>query len=310
VRLGLARVAPEVLVYVSCNPTTLARDLAHLARLGLRAERVEPWDLIPLSDAVETLAVLRPSSLPPPRVLFEDEALIAIEKPPFLPTTPQGEYEDSLLARVRRLPRAARAVPVHRLDRGTSGVCLFARAPEAVPELAEALARGTKRYVALVRGVTHKGGRISRPLREGPSSKAAVTRYRRERVVGTHSLVEVAPEHGRRHQIRRHFASIGHPVLGDERYGRADSNRYFEEKHALDRPFLHCREIELELPARSVRLVSELAADLTSVLESLSRTAGARADRAATPGPSAPSVRAPERPSDSLELQKTPSRGE
>ncbi|HEY8946049.1 MAG TPA: pseudouridine synthase, partial [Polyangiaceae bacterium] len=271
VRRALAALQPAVTAYVSCSPATLARDLAHLRRLGLGVESVTPFDMIPLSDAVEALAVLVPQAIPPVRILHDEDDFVAVDKPPFLPTTPQGEHQDSLLARVRALPGLARAAPIHRLDAGTSGVCLFARAPDRVEAVAQALANGTKTYVALLRGIVRAKGSIRRPLRDGAARRDAQTRYRRERVAGTHSLVHAQPEQGRQHQIRRHFSGLGHPVLGDERYGHAASNRYFAEKHGLDRPFLHAAEVELAFPDRSTRIHAPLAPDLAAVLASLEK---------------------------------------
>jgi 23S rRNA (uracil1939-C5)-methyltransferase len=269
VRRLIGALAPGALAYISCAPATLARDADDLARFGFALDRVTPFDMIPLSDAVETIATFRRAAPPPPHVLFEDEALIAVSKSPHEPTTPQGEHERSLLARVRALPGGERAVPVHRLDVGTSGVCLFARAPERVPPLAEALASGTKEYVALVRGIARKHGRIARPLKEAGVEQRAQTRYLRRRVVGGHSLVTVSPEQGRTHQVRRHLAGIGHPVLGDERYGDRASNTHFEHAHALDRTFLHLESIALTLSGTPRTLRDELAPDLQSVLASM-----------------------------------------
>lgn len=269
VRVAIARRRPELVLYVSCSPATLARDLAHLRRLGFAVESARPIDMIPLSSAVETLAVLVPDEPPAPRVLYEDEALVAVDKPAFVSTTPQGEHTDSLLARLRAMPGLANAVPVHRLDIGTSGVCLFARSPQGASVLSAALTAGNKSYLALVRGIIRPKGKIDRPLRDGRSLRDAVTRYRRERVVGTHSLVRAMPAQGRQHQIRRHLASINHPVLGDERHGDPASNRYFAEQHGLDRSFLHAARIELVFGERSLIIDSPLAPDLSAVLESL-----------------------------------------
>src|SRR6185369_7878290 len=140
------------------------RDLWDLNRLGLGAEKLAPHDMMPLTDEVETLTVLRPTAPPLPEILFEDEALIAVAKVPHESTIPQGEHDGSLLQRVRELPGAALAVPVHRLDAGTSGVCLFARDGKLVAELASALTLGEKEYIAVAHGVTRDKGSIRRPL--------------------------------------------------------------------------------------------------------------------------------------------------
>lgn len=273
VRAALARLCAGPLVYVSCEPRTLARDLADLAWLGLRTTRLEPFDLIPLTAEVECVAELAPGPPPPLVVLSEDEEWIAVDKPPHLPTVPHPERAGSLLERVRALPGAAGAVPVHRLDTGTSGACLFARTPAAVPALQRALlsADARKCYRALVRGVGRARGRIARPLVEQGCARPAATRYRRLAVVSGHALLEVEPETGRTHQIRRHLAAIGQPVLGDARYGHAASNRHLFERAGLDRPFLHCARLELPHPrgGRPLRIEAPLAGDLAAVLEQL-----------------------------------------
>lgn len=85
----------------------------------------------------------------------------------------------------------------------------------------------------------------------------ARTRFRWLGGVAGHSVLRVLPEQGRTHQIRRHLAAIGHPVLGDDRYGHAPTNRFFEEKHALDRTFLHCIRLEIDHPHTGARLIIE-----------------------------------------------------
>ena len=269
VRGAIARLRPRLISYVSCEPETLARDLVHLELCGYGAVHLEGFDMIPLSDAVESLVLLEPRTPPAPRVLFQDETSVALFKLAFEPTTPQGEIEISLLDRARRGLGLPELTPVHRLDVGTSGVCWFARSPEQVAPLAAALERGDKTYVALASGITREKGKIARPLLEAGKPKVAVTRYRRRAVVGGHSLLELRPEHGRKHQLRRHLASIGHPILGDARHGQAASNRHFEHRHGLDRPFLHCSSLRLELPSGPVEIQAPLAGDLAAVLDGL-----------------------------------------
>jgi 23S rRNA (uracil1939-C5)-methyltransferase len=268
-RSALAALCAGPLVYVSCEPRTLARDLAHLAWLGLRVERLLPFDLMPLTAEVECIALLAPGAPPDVPVLYEDESLLAVDKPPHLPTVPHPERTGSLLERVRALPGAGAAVPVHRLDAETSGVCLFARSAAAAADGQRALAdpAAVKRYLALVRGVGRARGRIARPIVEEGRARPAATRYRRLSVVSGHALLAVEPATGRTHQIRRHLAGVGQPVLGDERYGHAPSNRHLAERDGLDRPFLHCAAIEL--PSRGVRIEAPLAPDLAAVLERL-----------------------------------------
>jgi 23S rRNA (uracil1939-C5)-methyltransferase len=269
VRSALAGAGARLLAYVSCEPQTLARDLEHFRQQGWAAARLAPFDLIPLSEAVESLVLLEPGAVPAARVLFEDEHSLALDKLPFEPTTPQGESSSSLLERARSTLALPELTPVHRLDRGTSGVCWFARRPELVAPLARALEQGQKSYLGLVRGITRSKGKIVRPLREAGKLLAATTRYRRRSVIAGHSLLELWPEHGRKHQLRRHLSSIGHPILGDERYGQASANRHFEHRHGLDRTFLHCASVRLELGATEREVRAELPGDLQAVLDSL-----------------------------------------
>jgi 23S rRNA (uracil1939-C5)-methyltransferase len=280
VRARLAALGLETVVYVSCQPETLARDLDHLARLGLAAEELLPFDMIPLTEEVETVAVLRRSPLPAPTVLYEDGEVVVVDKPPHEPTTPQGEYVGSLLGRVQGLRGAERAVPVHRLDVGTSGAVIFAKDAARASRWSAAMqAEGAeKTYVAAVRGLPGERGEIDRALTIEGKSKPAHTRFVRTALLGNHALVEVVPEEGRTHQIRRHLASIGHPVLGDARYGHAATNRFLHEKYGLDRTFLHAMRLSLVHPSTGRRLTvaAPLPGDLAAVVSRVaeSRRAG------------------------------------
>lgn len=274
VRELLGRMDLPCIAYVSCDPETLARDLDHFSRLGYRATSLRPLDMIPLTDEVESIAILRKAPLPRPTVLYEDEDLVVVMKSPHEPTAPQGEYKSSLFARVRTIAGAERAVPIQRLDVGTSGVVVFARSPEIATRWAPAIEAAEARaiFLACVRGVTPSKGSITRDLREDGKVYPTRTRYRRLAVCAGHSVVRVIPEQPRTHQVRRHFSAVGHPVLGDDRYGHGPTNRFFEEKSGLDRTFLHCVRVELTHPSTGARLVMEapLPGDLRMVLERVS----------------------------------------
>ncbi|HKO90594.1 MAG TPA: pseudouridine synthase [Polyangiaceae bacterium] len=285
VRRALGELGAQLCVYVSCEPETLARDLAHLRHLGWAAAELMAFDLAPLSEAVESLVVLERQAPPAPQVLFEDEQVLALFQAPFESTTLQGQGGRGLLERAQSALGLPELTPVQRLDPGVSGICWFARRPQFVAPLARALAEGETTYLALAVGVTHPKGKIRRPLRDAGKPQVALTRYRRLAVVGGHSLLELWPEQPSKHQLHRHLASIGHPVLGDERYGRAPANRHFEHRHGLDRPFLHCARVRLELAAGVREIVAELPGDLEAVLTSL------RASAAATGRSGAPQVR-------------------
>jgi 23S rRNA (uracil1939-C5)-methyltransferase len=271
-RESIAKLGTPLLIYVSCDPDTLARDLDHFGRLGYTAGEIVPLDMIPLTEEVESIAVMRRTPPPPPRVFYEDEDVLIVDKGPHEPIAPQAEYMSSLLARAARLPGAvgAGAMPIHRLEAGTSGLCVLAKNDRARSSWVAALAQGGRLvYVAAVKGVTPSKGAISRDLREEGRTYPARTRYRRLAVASGHSILRAIPDGGRTHQIRRHLAAIGHPVLGDERYGHVPTNRYFEEKHGLDRPFLHLVRIEITHPRSGMRLLVEspLPGDLRSTIE-------------------------------------------
>jgi 23S rRNA (uracil1939-C5)-methyltransferase len=257
------------------DPDTLARDLDHFSRLGFTISTLRPVDMIPLTDEVETVAVLRRVPAPAPKVLYGDDEILIVEKGAHEPTLPQTEYASSLIQRVRRMVDASDAVPVHRIDVGTSGLVMFVRKPEHLERWQAILGAETSRkiYVAGTRGVTPSKGAITRELREDGKMYSARTRYRRLAVASGHSVLRVIPEQGRTHQIRRHLAAIGHPILGDDRYGHAPTNRFFEEKNALDRTFLHCVRLEFDHPTKNQRLIVEapMPGDLRGVLE---RTSG------------------------------------
>ncbi len=270
-REAIARLGAPLLVYVSCDPDTLARDLDHFCRLGYSSTELTPLDMIPLTEEIETIAALRRTPPPAPKVIYDDDGVLVVEKGPHEPVAPQPEYLGSLLARCARIPgNTTTPVIVHALDPGTSGLVMLARNEEAAARWGEALTKtGRLIYLAAAKGVTPGKGAITRDLREGTRTYTARTRYRRLAVASGHSILRVIPDGGRTHQIRRHLAAIGHPILGDERYGHVPTNRYFEEKHGLDRSFVHLVRIEIEHPRTGVKMIIEstLPGDLRSALE-------------------------------------------
>ena len=269
-REAIARLGAQILIYISCDPETLARDLDHLGRLGYGSSELMPLDMIPLTEEVETVSVLRRAPPPAPKVIFEDEDVLVVDKGPHEPIEAQAEYLVSLVNRCARLPGVTELKPVHRLDPGTSGLCILAKTHEAAAAWSASLtATGRLIYLAAAKGVTPAKGAITRDLREGGRAYPARTRYRRLAVASGHSILRVIPDGGRTHQIRRHLAAIGHPVLGDERYGHLPTNRYFEEKHGLDRSFVHLVRIEVAHPKSGQRMLIEstLPGDLRGALE-------------------------------------------
>lgn len=168
--------------------------------------------------------------------------------------------------------------PLHRLDRATSGVLLFALDADTAAAVGrQIMARAVdKRYLAVARGFTPDSGRIDYPLSTGDrrDDQAACTDYERLATLelpipigrypsARYSLLSVWPRTGRTHQIRRHFKHIFHPLIGDTTYGEGRHNRLFRIQFGCHRLLLHAMDLGLEHPWRSELL--RLHAPLTGV---------------------------------------------
>jgi 23S rRNA (uracil1939-C5)-methyltransferase len=268
-REAIAALAPARLVYVACDLNNLSRDVDHLARLGYDLTHLHPLDMLPLTEEIEVIAVLQRGSVPAPSLLYEDDDLVVLAKPPHEPVQDQPEYPGSLVSRAKATVDGGEWVMVLKIEAGTSGVTMFAKNQAAAERWTDSLNdTGRLVYLAAARGVTPAKGAITRELRGDEGARSARTRYRRLAIGGGHSVLRVVPEKRYVHQIRRHLAAIGHPVLGDARYGHPPTNRYFEEKHGLDRSFLHLVRVELDHPVTGNRLLIEapLPADLRTAL--------------------------------------------
>ena len=178
---------------------------------------------------------------------------------------------DVLLTRVRDAV-GQHVWPVHRLDRPTSGAVLFTLSAAAVSTWQAALTAGQKTYYALVRGQAerHDGLLIDRPLRVDGRSRDAQTGIRvlASRAEPRCSLLEVRPHTGRFHQIRRHLAGIGHPILGDSKHGDTRVNQRWRPR-GLQRLALHCATLDLPHPDGRLRVTAPLPPDLRGLLASL-----------------------------------------
>lgn len=213
----------------------------------------------------------------PLRLLFRDEHVVVADKPAGLSVHRGWDSErDVAMVRVRDA-LGQRVYPVHRLDRGTSGVLVLALSAASAAALAEAFAGGRvdKRYLALVRGVPAERALIDHPLPPGEDRTVArvparTAIYRRE-VFGRYSLVEARPATGRLHQIRRHLKHIACPIIGDVNYGKGEHNRLFRDQFGLHRMFLHALEVTLPHPATGAALTvhAPLPPELESVLARL-----------------------------------------
>ena len=150
--------------------------------------------------------------------------------------------------------------PVHRIDRNTSGIVLIAKNILTSQELTRMFKERkniVKTYTALVKGKTINKGVINKNLiKDGDKSLVrvcnsneglkAITLYETIEVIGEYSLLLVKIKTGRTHQIRVHFSSIGHPLIGDAKYGDFELNKFFKKKYLWENQFLHANEISFE----------------------------------------------------------------
>jgi len=231
-------------------------------------------------------------------ILYRDDYLIAVNKP------------SGLLVHRSRIDRQAqhyalqllrdrigqRVYPLHRLDKPTSGVLLFALDPDSARRMMPLFSDGriSKHYLAIVRGYTAERDTIDYPLREeldkmtdagvNPDKPAqtAITRFTRLATVELpiavgrytttrYSLLSVMPQTGRKHQIRRHMKHIFHPVIGDTTHGDGRHNRFFRQQLACRRLLLAAIETVFEHPLTRTQICirAPLDSEFSTVIDSL-----------------------------------------
>ena len=220
--------------------------------------------------------------------LYRDQWLLAVHKPAGLLVhrSPIDKHETEFaLQYARALNGGEHVYPVHRLDRPTSGVLLFARDPETARLVGQAMMAGEveKTYLAMVRGWAPESGVIDHPLKDEPEDRRlrvteqpmreALTHFRRlatteipvaiERYpTSRYSLVELYPKTGRKHQLRRHMKHINHPIIGDANHGRGRHNRYFAERFGEGRLMLAATRLSLSHPISGEELILVCALEL------------------------------------------------
>lgn len=231
-------------------------------------------------------------------ILYRDDRLVAVHKPAGLLVHRSAiDRHETRFALQMLRDQIGRAVfPVHRLDKPTSGVLLFALDAPMARELGAAFEAGAagKRYVAVVRGYAAEKQRIDYPLREEPdpttdrrarpdkAARAAITELQRLAIAelpfgdGRHatsrySLVEARPFTGRRHQLRRHLKHIFHPIIGDTTHGDGRHNRLFREHFGCHRLLLAAVELRFAHPATGapVRIAAPPAEDFLCITRQL-----------------------------------------
>jgi len=232
-------------------------------------------------------------------ILFRDENLIAVHKPSGLLVhrSSLDRHETRFALQILRDQIGQPVFPVHRLDKGTSGVLLFALNREVVRSLNSQFESGevAKTYLAVVRGHPPESGEIDHPLARMADEHAGIsasvheqpaqparTRYRRLATVelpyqvdrypsSRYALLELAPETGRWHQLRRHLKHISHPIIGDATHGKGRHNRLFQELFGCQRLLLAATELRLRHPlsGQTLCLRAGLATDFAALVEAL-----------------------------------------
>lgn len=216
-------------------------------------------------------------------ILFEDDRLLIIDKPSGLAVHGGSGVSLGLIEALRKMrPEAKFLELVHRLDRDTSGCVMLAKKRSTLKTL-HGLLRGDgvdKRYLALVEGRwSQRKEQVKLPLEKNvlrsgermvkttPEGKYALTRYQVVQRFAGATLVEAKPVTGRTHQIRVHCQAAGHPIIGDDKYGKDEINQRFRER-GVQRLFLHAHSLRFELEGEWIEVRAPLSKDLQSFVDS------------------------------------------
>jgi 23S rRNA pseudouridine1911/1915/1917 synthase len=278
-----------------------ARELLERGMVRLNGRRCVKGALARSGDTVEVEAAAPAAAIEADpnlglAMLFEDDAVIVVDKPGGIPCHPlrPGERGTVMNQVVAYAPETASAGSkalegglVHRLDNGTSGALIVARTAEAFATFRRAIRSGdvTRRYLALVAGELNAPIELSAPVAHHPKSarrmvavsneararmraRPAMTRVEPLKRLGCFTLVQVIPKTGTRHQIRVHLAAAGHPIAGDKLYGGPALSEL-----ADDRFWLHLAEIEFDSPRSGhVAASAPVPADLACAAELIARS--------------------------------------
>lgn len=223
-------------------------------------------------------------------ILYRDAYLVAINKPSGLLVHKSMIDKDEIYYAMKMLRDqiGAWVYPVHRLDKPTSGVLLFALDSDTARLLSEQFSKHTieKKYLAVVRGYTPESGVIEHALGEkldkivdkkaqqNKEPQEAITHYKRvarveiNAAVGRYdtvrySLVELLPKTGRKHQLRRHMKHINHHMLGDTKYGRGEHNKFIRKHYGVHRLLLHAKSLVFAHPYTHTEICLEAPLDKT-----------------------------------------------
>jgi len=234
-------------------------------------------------------------------ILYRDEHIVVVDKPSGLLVhrSEIDRHETRFAIQILRDQIGQWVWPAHRLDRGTSGVLLFALSQETASLLGKQFEAGSvsKRYLAVVRGIPPAVGSIDHPLtrqrerhefvgeRSSNEAQEALTHYRRLAEIelpfavdrypsSRYALLELDPQTGRKHQLRRHLKHIAHPIIGDATHGKGVHNRFFAEQFGCQRMLLACTQLDFDHPfeARRMQIKAPVSGAFAATLAQLGWT--------------------------------------
>jgi len=217
-------------------------------------------------------------------ILYEDEYLIAINKPHGLLVhrTSMAKDATEFALQIVRNQLGSKVYPAHRLDRKTSGVLLFSKEQETNRQIHALFREGqvSKIYHAIVRGHVLEPQTIDYPLHNGKTNQSCITeispvehftipvqtdRYPTSR----YTLIEIKPKTGRFHQIRKHMAHIRHPIIGDRPHGCNKQNRYWKNQHSMVTMMLHARQIDFMWHGDIIEIKARYSSEISAFLSKM-----------------------------------------
>ncbi|UFH59665.1 RluA family pseudouridine synthase [Sulfurovum mangrovi] len=277
-------------------PKTRIYRIIRKGEVRVNKKRIKPEYKLQSNDLVRIPPVTMEEKKPLPKapdhllkqikksILFEDEALIAVNKPSGISVHGGSHSELGLIEILRQLRSDLEYLElVHRLDMETSGILLIAKSRNMLQHLHTLLREAhqiEKHYTTLVSGewqagkqrITHTLERkqnrarkvqVSEEGKESTSIFTPLTHYKEA------TLMDVQILTGRMHQIRTQLAYLGHPIIGDEKYGEEKQNRYFAKQHHSTRLFLHASSLSFKIGDRAYAFEAPLAPELQTLLKSL-----------------------------------------
>lgn len=254
--------------------TLLKREKSGILRNG---ENLKTIDVLQSGDEIVLNLPRDKNEITPIKgdlnIVYEDENIIAVDKPCGMPVHPTKVHQEDTLANILKYLQDKKGESytfraVNRLDKDTSGVVLIAKDKYTATALQNNV---HKSYIAVCEGYIENSGTIDKPIgllkghtvqraviKEG---KPAVTHYTPLKTDGIHTMLKITLETGRTHQIRCHMASIGHPLAGDDMYGGS--------LEFISRQALHCAAVELIHPItnKTINIKTEIPADILTIIE-------------------------------------------